>query len=346
MAGLHHQLTMLWQTGAKRCSFSFFTRFLWSSCSRNNQVTEKRGIFGKKYIPRRAVLYVPGDDERKLKKVPTLNVDCAVLDCEDGVALSKKEEARKTIRHMLDQVEFGRTECVVRMNSVDSGLASDDMKEVFKAGRLPPTIMFPKVESVDHVEWISEELFKHLRTRTLVDKINLIIYIESAKSLLDLRTICQRAVDLSEKGLFILDGVVFGSDDFCADIGATRTLQAKEVLLARQNIVLVAKSLKIQAVDLVYIDYKDLKGLKEQSLEGAQMGFTGKQVIHPSQIPIVQEAFAPSTDKIEWAKELIKEFKEHQMSGMGAFEFRGAMIDKPLLLQAQNIVQLAEVLEL
>ncbi|XP_076357687.1 citramalyl-CoA lyase, mitochondrial-like [Tachypleus tridentatus] len=346
MAGLHHHLTMLWQTATKRSSFSFLARFLGSSCSGNSQFTEKTGIFGKKYTPRRAVLYVPGDDERKIKKVPTLNVDCAVLDCEDGVALSKKEEARKTIRKMLDEVEFGRTECVVRMNSVDSGLASDDMKEIFKAGRLPPTVMFPKVESVDHIEWISEELFKHLQTRTLVDKINLIIYIESARSLLDLRTICQRAVDLSKQGLFVLDGVVFGSDDFCADIGATRTLKAKEVLLARQTIVLVAKSLKIQAVDLVYIDYKDLKGLEEQSLEGAQMGFTGKQIIHPCQIPIVQEAFAPSADKIEWAKNLIREFKEHQRTGRGAFTFHGAMIDKPLLLQAQNIVQLAEILEL
>jgi len=89
----------------------------------------------------------------------------------------------------------------------------------------------------------------------------------------------------------------------------------------------------------------DLKGLKEQSEEGAQLGFTGKQAIHPSQVPIIQEAFKPSDDKIEWATELIKEFNEQQSEGKGAFVFRGQMIDRPLLLQAQNIVQIAKSLK-
>ncbi len=90
----------------------------------------------------------------------------------------------------------------------------------------------------------------------------------------------------------------------------------------------------------------DLKGLKEQSEEGARLGFTGKQAIHPSQVPIIQEAFKPSNEKIEWAQELIKQFNEHQSEGKGAFVFRGQMIDKPLLLQAQNIVQFVDSLRI
>lgn len=82
--------------------------------------------------------------------------------------------------------------------------------------------------------------------------------------------------------------------------------------------------------------------MKRQSLEGANMGFTGKQVIHPSQVEIVQSAFTPSDEKIEWARELVNAFTEHQKSGKGAFTFRGHMIDMPLLLQARNILQMVE----
>lgn len=141
---------------------------------------------------------------------------------------------------------------------------------------------------------------------------------------------------------FILEGIVFGSDDYLANIGGERTKDAKELLYARQKLVLVAKAFQLQAIDLVHIDYKDTETLKEQSLEGARMGYTGKQVIHPIQVPIVQDAFSPSQIKVEWATELIKAFEEHQQSGKGAFTFRGNMIDMPLLRQAKNIVQLQQ----
>lgn len=301
--------------------------------------------YNRKYIARRAVLYVPGHDERKIKKIPALNVDCAVLDCEDGVAITKKEDARKNIRKILDEMEFGRTECSVRINSVESGFAEDDFTEIFKAVRLPPTIMIPKVDKVQHVEWVAHQIKKNLKNRQLPDKFRLILFVESAQGLLDLREICKKAVELSHEYPFILDGLIFGSDDYCADIGATRTPDAIELLLARQKIVLIAKSFRIQAIDLVYIDYKDLSGLKKQSIEGVHMGFTGKQVIHPGQVPIVQDAFSPSLDRIHWARELIKLFEEHQQSGKGAFTYKGAMIDKPLLLQAKNVLEMAELVE-
>jgi len=86
---------------------------------------------------------------------------------------------------------------------------------------------------------------------------------------------------------------------------------------------------------------QDLNGLEKQSIEGARMGFTGKQVIHPSQIEVVQRAFTPSPEKLEWARELTAAFQNHQSSGQGAFTFRGHMIDMPLLLQARNILQMS-----
>jgi len=94
----------------------------------------------------------------------------------------------------------------------------------------------------------------------------------------------------------------------------------------------------------VHFEFVDIDGLRKQALEGAQMGFTGKQIIHPGQVNACQQAFTPSPDKIEWAQELINNFEKHEKSGKGAFNFRGSMIDMPLVLQAKNIVQLAKLI--
>lgn len=307
--------------------------------SRDNLQTSN----SKRYIPRRAVLYVPGSDDRKLKKIPSLGADCIVMDCEDGVALSKKETARSKIHHVMQsqEIDFTGKDCSVRFNSVESGLCEADMVEILSAKHLPSTVHLPKVDSPEHLEWFTEKLKLAMKDHSTPEKLRLIIFIESAESLLSLPTICRRGVELSKDAPFDLDGIVFGSDDFCADIGATRTNEARELSFARQYIVTVAKAFKLQAIDLVYIDYKDLDGLRLQSEEGAGMGYTGKQVIHPGQVPVVQKAFSPQAEKVEWAAALVQAFEQHQKEGKGAFTFRGHMIDMPLLLQARNILQMA-----
>lgn len=125
-------------------------------------------------------------------------------------------------------------------------------------------------------------------------------------------------------------------------LGATRSDNCNEVLYARQQVVVIAKAFDIQAIDAVYINFKDLDGLKQQSEEGASMGFTGKQAIHPTQIPVIQEAFRPSDERIEWAKGLVSGFTEAQKEGKGAFVYQGQMIDMPLLKQAHNILNIAK----
>ncbi|XP_064413714.1 citramalyl-CoA lyase, mitochondrial isoform X2 [Latimeria chalumnae] len=298
-----------------------------------------------KYVPRRAILYVPGNDERKLRKLASLNVDCAVFDCEDGVAVNKKTEARMTIPKMLSELDLYCTEKCVRVNSVSSGLADLDLEVVLQSRILPPALMLPKVESADEIKWFAGRFLHHLKGRKLTEPINLITFVETAVGLLNLKAVCEETLYQGEQVGFRLDGVVFGSDDFCASIGATRTKEASELLYARQKVVVTAKAFGLQAIDLVYIDYKDEDGLRRQSREGALMGFTGKQVIHPNQIQVVQEAFSPTTEKVKWATELIAAFEEHQKLGKGAFTFHGSMIDMPLLKQAQNVVTLATAIK-
>ncbi|XP_019646560.1 PREDICTED: citrate lyase subunit beta-like protein, mitochondrial [Branchiostoma belcheri] len=297
------------------------------------------------YRPRRALMYVPGNDERKIHKIATLGVDCAVLDCEDGVAANKKDEARATITRMLDEVDFGRTECVVRVNSVDSELADDDLLAILQANNLPSGIMLPKVDSVEELQQFAANLNAAVAEIEANPIFNLITMVESARGLMNLQAVLQEAGNLVDMSPFRLAAVTFGSDDFCADIGASRTSDAKELMYARQKVVVTAKAFGIQAIDLVSIDFKDTESLRRQAEEGAKMGFTGKQVIHPLQVPIVQQAFSPSPERVVWARGLIQAFQQHQQEGKGAFVYEGKMIDKPSLLQAQNVVRLAEAVE-
>ncbi|KAE8625892.1 hypothetical protein XENTR_v10006432 [Xenopus tropicalis] len=297
-----------------------------------------------KYIPRRAVLYIPGNDERKIQKISSLSVDCAVLDCEDGVAINKKVEARTTIVKTLEELDLGSTEKCVRINSVSSDLAEADLEVILQSRVLPSCLMLPKVESSEEVAWFADKFLQCMKGREQKEPIHLITFVETAVGLLNFKDVCEEALRWGPKVGFHLDGVVFGAEDFRASIGSTSSKETSDLLYARQKIVVVAKAFGLQAIDLVYIDYRDGDGLKKQSQEGAMMGFTGKQVIHPSQVPIVQEQFTPSADKIKWAHELISAFQEHQRLGKGAFTFHGSMIDMPLLKQAQNIVTLARAI--
>ncbi|KAM9319989.1 citramalyl-CoA lyase, mitochondrial [Gastrophryne carolinensis] len=298
-----------------------------------------------KYIPRRAVLYIPGNDERKVKKIATLNVDCAVLDCEDGVAVNKKVAARENIVKTLEEFDLGNSEKCVRINSVTSGLAEEDLAVILHSRVLPSCIMLPKVESAEEIRWFTEKFVHHLKGRNMAQPIYLITFVETAIGLLNFKSVCEEASQRGPQFGIQLDGVVFGAEDFRASIGATNSKDTHDIMYARQKVVVVAKAFGLQAIDLVYIDYKDDEGLRKQSREGASMGFSGKQVIHPSQIPIVQEQFTPSADKIKWAHELISAFQDHQRLGKGAFTFHGSMIDMPLLKQAQNIVTLASAIK-
>ena len=140
--------------------------------------------------------------------------------------------------------------------------------------------------------------------------------------------------------------MVFGSDDFSADVGINGrySVEASELTYARQKIVATCRLFEnAQPIDMVYINFKDLDGLKRQAEQGAAWGFTGKQVIHPAQVPVVQAAYSPSASSLRWARELIDAYEKHEKEeGKGAFTFRGqTMVDKPLLRRARYILTMS-----
>ena len=284
--------------------------------------------------PRRSLLYVPGDSERKLAKVLGLNADCVCLDIEDGVAFSRKEFARKLIPQFLETHKHEcKHELAVRINSYESQLVEEDTQAILTGNILPDCIVLPKIESQYEIQKFSNLVHK---IKGIDFCIPVMILIESPIGLLNLREILTTASRL--KTGIQLTGVIFGSDDYLARLGAVRTESRNELVYARQHIVTHTAAYGIQAIDIVHIDYKDLDSLRVEGREGVEMGYTGKQIIHPMQIDPVHKIFSPTQKEIDYAKGLMVAFEEHEKSGKGAFTYQGRMIDRPLFLQARNVI--------
>ena len=259
---------------------------------------------------RRALLYTPGDDLHKIIKASTLGVDSICLDMEDGVAFNHKEQARQTIASALREVNFGVSEKLARINPVGSGLESADLETVLPAH--PDGIVIPKVNNASQIHWVSEQVaLAENRYGYTPGSIALIIIIETAMAIVNLASIAS-----SNRRI---QALIFGSEDLASDIGATRTREGWEVFYARSAIVTHAAAFQLEAIDMVFVDFRDLDGLHREAMEGARLGFCGKQIIHPNQVIPVQQAFTPTDEVIDHALRLLEAFQVYQQSGQGAF---------------------------
>ena len=281
---------------------------------------------------RRALLYMPGDDRRKIEKATTLGVDCICMDMEDGVAMSRKTEARAVIALAMKELYFGESERCIRINSVGSGMESYDLVAALATN--PDSIVVPKIESADQVKWVSDHIESYeLSSDQPLGSVRLLVGVETAKGILNLRKIAE-----ADRRL---EAIIFGAEDYAASIGARRTKEATEVLYARQSVVTACIANDLQAIDMVYIDFHDLEGLRLEAEQGSGWGFSGKQVIHPNQVPVVQKAFTPSVEEIDYARRVVETFETSQREGRGAYALDGKMIDMPLLKNARKVLERA-----
>ena len=280
---------------------------------------------------RRALLYMPGDDWRKINKALTLGVDCICMDMEDGVALNRKAEARQTIARALQELDFGRSEKLARINAVGSGLEHDDIHAVLPFH--PDGIVIPKMEALDQIEWASQIIERaELEYDWPINSIRMLVGVETARGILNLKEIASHPR---------LDGIIFGGEDFAASIGAQRTPEAWELFYARSAVVTACAAYALQAIDIVTIEFRDFEKVRSEAHFGAQLGYSGKQIIHPNQVAPVQEAFTPNDEAIAHARRLVDAFEQHQSQGAGAFALDDKMIDMPLLKAAQNLLERA-----
>jgi citrate lyase beta subunit len=275
---------------------------------------------------------MPGDDRRKIEKATTLGVDCICMDMEDGVAITRKAEARAVTAQAMKELDFGSAERCIRINSFGSGFEKFDLAAAVATN--PDAIVVPKVETAEQVRSISEyiEMYE-LSSKMDLGSIRMLVGVETAKGILNLGEIAA-----SDRRL---EAIIFGAEDFAASVGATRTREATEVLYARSAVVTACAAHELQAIDMVYIDFRDTEGLRAEAQQGARLGFSGKQIIHPNQVEPVQAAFTPSDDAIEYAQRVVRAFSASQKEGKGAFALDGKMIDMPLLKNAQKVLDRA-----
>lgn len=281
---------------------------------------------------RRALMYVPGNDLHKIEKAAALHVDAVILDLEDGVAPGRKDEARQVIRQALVAVDFGRTERFVRINSLASGRGEADLASIVPGQ--PDCILLPKVDDAGSLSRVDELLGNLEKVNGIGSgSIAIAATIESAIGFLNLREICRASPRLH--------ALVFGGEDFTTDAGITRTREAQELLLARSLLVLHGAAFGLSLIDMVQTAYVDLQLLEAECKQGAELGFTGKQVIHPAQVETVQRVFTPSENAIKDALRVVEAADLAQREGRGAFALDGHMVDAPVVKRAQNTLRRA-----
>jgi citrate lyase subunit beta/citryl-CoA lyase len=272
-------------------------------------------------MARRSLLFSPGDRPEMMRKGPASGADVVIFDLEDAVAPGGKAEARAAVADVLSDPEFDPDcEVCVRVNA-DPTVADDDVKEALSGSRVD-SVMLPKAESAEDAETLAGILEERG-----VDA-PLIAICESAAGILHAESIA--AADP-------VDALAFGAEDFSADVGATRTDEGTEVLYAREHVVLAAAAAGIDAIDTLHTDIGDTEGLAEETAFALEIGFDGKICIHPSQVPVVNEAFTPTTERIEWARRVLDAAEAAEREGRGVFRVEGEMIDAPLIGQAEQV---------
>lgn len=283
---------------------------------------------------RRALLFMPGDDRKKIEKAAATGVDSIIMDLEDGVALNNKQAARDSIHSALREVDFGRSERLVRLNPVSLGaLCRTDFEATI--GARPDGYVLPKVERAEDVREVDAWLTTAERANGWsLGGIGLIALVETALGVVNLREIAPSAPRLQ--------ALAFGAEDLAGDMGAIRTQEGWEGFYARSAVVTHAKAFGLQALDTPFIDVKaDETVLVGEAERAMQMGYTGKLCIHPRQVNAVQQVFTPTAAQIDRARRLIAEHDSHQAAGTGVFTFEGKMVDMPMVRAAQSVLERA-----
>jgi citrate lyase subunit beta/citryl-CoA lyase len=291
---------------------------------------------------RRSLHFVPGGNERMAARALALPADGLVYDLEDAVPPEAKPAARAVVRRWLVELETGRRERWVRMNTVASGLGRGDLEATI-AGR-PHGYVVPKPRRAADVREIAQHLdrleeqhgIEHGATRLLL------IATETPEGLLNIGEVAAASPRI--------EAISWGVEDLSAAMGLPRVRDDGGRYLdiprhARLMCAVAASAAGVDALDTVYTDIADLDGLRRECQEAVSMGFTGKLSVHPSQVEVINAAFTPTRDAAREAEELVAAFAEHAGRGVYAFRFKGRMVDAPHLKLAQRIVERARLAE-
>lgn len=303
-------------------------------------------------VKQQARLYMPGDQPHFAINADFYGADILIFDLEDSVPLARKSEARILVRRFLENsFLFRKSERAVRINPLSTEESVHDIAEIVPA--MPDIILLPKCESAMDVERLDTLLTANEEEYGLVPgSIRIMPIIESAKGVLAAYEIARASQRNS--------ALCFGYEDFSRDIQSkpdivkvahvqddgsqkvnipSNPVSSIDSLLARQIIILASRAADIEPLDSSYSDIGNTEGLLNSCYEARALGFTGKSVIHPTQIPYVKKAFLPSDEEVQQAKAVIAAYEESLKAGKGAVAIDGQMIDIPVVEKARRIIE-------
>ena len=279
----------------------------------------------------RSLIFVPGNNPRFLEKAKKLQADIVCFDLEDSVPDNEKTNARKLIKTALKSRKSYESSIFVRTNSPLSGKIPADLKEIVRKGI--DGIVIPKVNNAKELKKIEKTISGLEKTRKL-KPIQLIPSIESAEGVVNTYQIAS-----SSKRVV---AVVFGVFDLLNDIGVEYTKDSEGAKYSRSKIPVDARAAGVAAIDAIWQDLKDSKGLEQDCKFGKSLGYSGKSIIHPDHISVTHKLFHPNKSEIEWAKKVCKTYLESTKKGTGATTVEGKMIDEVHYKQAKALLDLLE----
>ncbi|WP_201831799.1 HpcH/HpaI aldolase/citrate lyase family protein [Microvirga zambiensis] len=286
----------------------------------------------------RSLLFVPGDSPKKLEKGLNSGADILLIDLEDSVALSAKQEARRVTAAFLaeQRATAGRPRLYVRVNGLTTGMIDADLDGVMNAA--PDGIVLPKAVGGADVAHLGAKLAVREAEYGLDDGATRILAIatENAAGIFALGTFAGASHRLM--------GLTWGGEDLSADLGAEANRDengayTEPYRLARSLTLFGAAAAGIDAIDSVYTNFRDMAGLEAECRMARRDGFVAKMAIHPAQVPVINEAFTPSPEAIARAQAVLDAFKANPEAGVVGVE--GEMLDRPHLLRAERLLRRA-----
>jgi citrate lyase subunit beta / citryl-CoA lyase len=274
------------------------------------------------YRPRRSVLYMPASNERALAKARSLPVDALILDLEDAVSPDAKEQARDNACAAARSGGYGHREVTVRVNAIGTQWHDDDLAAVALAG--PDAVVVPKVESADEVR----ALVAALEAAGAPERTSLWAMVETPRAMLH----CEEIAAASER----LTVLVMGTNDLAKELHVDQVPGRGPLLTGLGLCLLAARATGTVILDGVFNDVSDADGFRRECLQGRQLGFDGKTLVHPGQVEVCNETFSPSAEAVEDARDLLAAWEAGD--GAGVITHRGRMVEALHVDTAQRVL--------
>jgi citrate lyase subunit beta/citryl-CoA lyase len=281
----------------------------------------------------RTLLFVPGNQERRLEKARQIPADALILDLEDSVPPAEKDSARKMVAASIDGLASTGKDIFVRINALTTRYAETDIQAIAIRGL--QGICLPKSESKDDIRR-AEALLDDAEKKSGLEAglLTILALLETPKGIIN-------AYEVTSASPRII-GAAFGGEDFALEMGINRTKEGSEIYYPRAVVAVACHAASVLAIDSVYTDVRDTEGLIKETRAVTRLGFQGKAVIHPDQVGPVNQVFTPSDAEVARAQRVIQTFEDAVAQGKASVALDGKMIDAPVAERARNFLALAD----